>query len=338
MKVDASLSTNLSAVPESARKLEALGYDGARTAETAHDPFFPLLLAAEHTQRLQLATSIAVAFARSPMILAGIAHDLNAYSGGRLTLGLGSQIKPHITKRFSMPWGAPARQMRELVLAMRAIWNAWYEGERLQHVGEFYRHTLMTPAFTPANVSHGPPRVTLAAVGPQMTEVAGEVCDGIILHPFTTLPYIESVTLPAIERGLRKAGRKREDFEVSYGNFVVTGATEEAFAASKLEAKRRLAFYGSTPAYKGVLDSIDAGHLQPRLNAMSKQGRWNEMGELIEDDVLNAFAVVGEPREVPGEMLRRYGAFTDRTSATFDAADDAERADIIATLRAGAGK
>ena len=335
MKVDAGLAPNLNRVGDAAKQLEALGYDGARTAETAHDPFFPLLLAAEHTERLTLATSIAVAFARSPMIVAGIAHDLNAYSGGRLTVGLGSQIKPHITKRFSMPWGAPARQMREFVLAMRAIWNAWHEGERLQHVGEYYRHTLMTPAFTPTNTEHGPPRVTLAAVGPGMTEVAGEVADGIILHPFTTLPYIESVTLPAIERGLAKAGRSRQDFEICYGNFVVTGATEEAFAASKAQAKQRLAFYGSTPAYKGVLDSIGAGALQPELNAMSKQGRWREMGELIGDDVLAAFAVVGEPRDVATEMLNRYGSFTDRTSASFDSIEDTERADIIATLRAG---
>ena len=335
MKVDASLGTNLHRAPEAAAKLEALGYDSARTAETAHDPFFPLLLAAEHTERLELATSIAVAFARSPMIVAGIAHDLNAYSGGRLTVGLGSQIKPHITKRFSMPWGAPARQMREFVLALKAIWGAWRTGERLQHVGEYYRHTLMTPAFTPANTEHGPPRVTLAAVGPRMTEVAGEVADGIILHPFTTLPYIKAVTLPAIERGLAKAGRSRRDFEICYGNFVVTGSTEEAFAASKAEAKRRIAFYGSTPAYKGVLDSIGAGALQPELNAMSKQGRWQAMGELVDDAVLAAFAVVGEPRQVAGEMLRRYGRFTDRTSATFELADDAERADIIATLRAG---
>ncbi len=335
MKVDAGLAPNLNRVGDAAKQLEALGYDGARTAETAHDPFFPLLLAAEHTERLTLATSIAVAFARSPMIVAGIAHDLNAYSGGRLTVGLGSQIKPHITKRFSMPWGAPARQMREFVLAMRAIWNAWHEGERLQHVGEYYRHTLMTPAFTPTNTEHVPPRVTLAAVGPRMTEVAGEVADGIILHPFTTLPYIESVTLPAIERGLAKAGRSRQDFEICYGNFVVTGATEEAFAASKAQAKQRLAFYGSTPAYKGVLDSIGAGALQPELNAMSKQGRWREMGELIGDDVLAAFAVVGEPRDVAAEMLNRYGSFTDRTSANLDSIEDADRADIIAMLRAG---
>lgn len=335
MKVDAAIGTRLEKVPEAVRAAEAAGYDGVRTAEMNHDPFFPLVLAAEHSQRLDISTSIAVAFARTPMVLANIGHDLNAYSQGRFTLGLGSQIKPHITKRFSMPWGAPAPQMRELVLAMRAIWATWYEGEPLQFVGKYYTHTLMTPAFTPENRDHGAPRVVLAAVGPQMTEVAGEVADGMIIHPFSTLPYIESVTLPAIERGLAKAGRRREDFEISYSNFVVTGRDEAEFQASKQAARERIAFYGSTPAYKGVLESIGVGELQGELNTMSKQGRWKEMGGLIDDDVLQAFAVVGEPGEIAPEMLRRYGSFTDRTSASFAVSDDAQRSEIIQALRAG---
>jgi probable F420-dependent oxidoreductase len=314
---------------------EAAGYDGVRAAEMNHDPFFPLLLAAEHTERVELSTSIAVAFARSPMILANLGHDLNAYSKGRFTLGLGSQIKPHISKRFSMPWGAPAPQMRELVLAMRAIWANWYQGAPLQFVGKYYTHTLMTPAFTPENKEHGAPRVVLAAVGPHMTEVAGEVADGMIIHPFSTVPYIEQVTLPAVERGLAKAGRKREDFEIAYSNFVVTGRDEAEFEASKRAARERIAFYGSTPAYKSVLESIGVGELQGELNTMSKQGRWKEMGDLITDDILDAFAVVGEPGDVAPEMLRRYGAFTDRTSASFPVSDAAERAAIIQALQAG---
>jgi probable F420-dependent oxidoreductase len=335
MKVDTALGARLDRVPEAARAAEAAGYDGVRTAETNHDPFFPLLLAAEHTERLELSTSIAVAFARSPMILANLAHDLNAYAKGRFTLGLGSQIKPHISKRFSMPWGAPAPQMRELVLAMRAIWANWYQGEPLQFVGKFYNHTLMTPAFTPENGEYGAPRVMLAAVGRHMTEVAGEVADGMIIHPFSTVPYIEQVTLPAIERGLARAGRKRADFEISYANFVVTGRDEAEFEASRQAARERIAFYGSTPAYQGVLESIGVGELQGELNTLSKQGRWKEMGSLITDDILNAFAVVGEPGEIAPEMLRRYGAFTDRTSASFPVSDDAQRADIIRTLQAG---
>lgn len=335
MKVDAGLGANLDKIPGAVEKLEALGFDGVRTAETSHDPFFPLLLAAEHSETVELITSIAVAFARNPMNLANIAHDLNAYSKGRFTLGLGSQIRPHITKRYSMPWGAPARQMREFVVAMRAIWDAWYTGERLQHVGEYYTHSLMTPAFTPENKEYGAPKVILAAVGPKMTEVAGEVCDGMIIHPFSTVAYIESVTLPAIAAGLVKAGKSRDDFEISYSNFVVTGTDQEAFEANKKAAKQRIAFYGSTPAYKGVFDSIGAGELQPELNAMSKQGRWEAMGTLIGDDVLAEFAVIGEPKDIARQMLTRYGAFTDRTSATFDVEDASQRADIIAELHAG---
>jgi len=335
MKVDTGISHQLEKISAQVQAAESMGYDGVRTAEMNHDPFFPLLLAAEHSDKLELATSIAVAFARSPMNLANIGHDLNAYSKGRFTLGLGSQIKPHITKRFSMQWGAPAAQMRELVLAMRAIWANWYEGAQLEFVGKYYRHTLMTPAFTPENKEYGAPGVILAAVGPRMTEVAGEVADGMIIHPFSTKPYIEAVTLPAIERGLAKAGRARDDFEISYSNMVVTGRNEEEFAAAKTAIRERIAFYGSTPAYKGVLESIGVGDLQGELNAMSKQGRWKEMGTLITDEILNEFAVVGEPAEIAPEMLRRYGAFTDRTSASFPVSDDSERQAIIAALRAG---
>lgn len=335
MKVDAGIGNKLEGIPQTVRDLEAFGYDGIRTAEMNHDPFFPLVLAAEHTERAELITSIAVAFARSPMVLANLSHDLNAYSKGRFTLGLGSQIKPHITKRFSMQWGAPAAQMRELVLAMRAIWANWYDGEPLQFVGKYYRHTLMTPAFTPENTEYGKPKVMLAAVGPAMTEVAGEVADGMIIHPFSNMPYIESVTLPAIDRGLERAGRTREDFEISYSCFVVTGRDEAEMAASMKATKERIAFYGSTPAYKGVLEAIGVGELQAELNTMSKQGRWKEMGTLIDDSVVAEFGVVGEPKDIAPQMLARYGSFVDRTSASFPVDDDQQRREIIQSLRAG---
>jgi probable F420-dependent oxidoreductase len=334
VKVDAGLGPQLERVAEVTREYEELGVDGIRTAETAHDPFMPLLLAAEHSERLELITAIAVAFARSPMLLANIGHDLNAYSKGRLTVGLGSQIKPHITKRFSMPWDAPAAKMRELILAMRAIWANWYDGEPLQFMGKYYTHTLMTPAFTPENTEYGAPKVILAAVGPMMTEVAGEVADGMIIHPFSTVPFIESVTLPAIEAGLAKAGKSRQQFEISYSNFVVSGENEEAFAKAKRQVCERIAFYGSTPAYRGVLESIGAGELQPELNAMSKQGRWQEMGALISDDILEAFAVVGEPKDIVPEIKRRYAGFVDRTSGGFGFVDADARRAMIAELRA----
>ncbi len=335
IKVDAGLGTDLDRVPDQVREFEALGYDGVRTAETNHDPFFPLLLAAEHSDRLDLSTSIAVAFARNPMVTANMAHDLNAYSRGRFTLGLGSQIKPHITKRFSMPWAVPAPQMREFVLALRAIWANWYRGEPLEFVGKHYRHTLMTPAFTPHNTEHGEPRVLLAAVGPGMTEVAGEVADGMIIHPFSNVPYIEAVTLPAIERGLAKAGRSMDEFEISYGNFVVTGRDEEDFVANRKAVLERIGFYGSTPAYRGVLEAIGAGELQPELNRLSKQGQWEEMGRIIPNEVLEAFAVVAEPPNVAGQILARYGAFVDRTSASYPTLDTDAKRGIIAELRSG---
>jgi probable F420-dependent oxidoreductase len=223
--------------------------------------------------------------------------------------------------------------MRELVLAMRAIWANWYDGKKLEFVGKYYTHTLMTPAFTPENREYGAPKVILAAVGPHMTEVAGEVADGMIVHPFSTLTYIESVTLPAIERGLAKAKRARDAFEISYSNFVVSGRNEQEFEKAKRATKERIAFYGSTPAYRGVLESIGVGDLQTELNAMSKQGRWKEMGDLISDEVLDAFAVVGEPKTIVPEMKRRYGAFVDRCSASFEFVDRDERKALIAELR-----
>jgi probable F420-dependent oxidoreductase len=315
VKVDGVLiSRGLEGVPEVARELEELGYDGAFSAETAHDPFFPLLLAAEHTERLELVTGIAVAFARSPMTLANLGYDLQAYSQGRFVLGLGSQIKAHIEKRFSMPWSHPAARMRELILAMRAIWACWNDGDKLDFRGEYYRHTLMTPFFNPGPNPYGPPRVFLAAVGARMTEVAGEVADGILLHGFTTERYVREVTLPALERGWARAGKQRGDFEISGPMFVVTGTNEEELAAARGATKQQIAFYGSTPAYRGVLELHGWGDLQGELNRLSKQGEWAAMGELVTDDILETFAVVAEPEDVPRQMLARYGDVLDRIS------------------------
>ena len=334
MYVDGGVSNDLNAVGAQAAEMEDMGYTGVMTAETAHDPFFPLLVAAQHTQRVQLMTSIAVAFARSPMTLANIGHDLNAFSKGRFVLGLGSQIRPHITKRFSMPWSSPAARMREYIMAMRAIWDCWHQQQPLEFTGEFYTHTLMTPFFTPTNVDYGAPKVFLAAVGPKMTEVAGEVADGVIVHAFTTEKYLRETTLPALERGFAKAGKKREDFEISYPMFVVTGSTEEDMHEAQQATCQQIAFYGSTPAYKPVLDSIGAGELQGELNTMSKQGRWKEMGELITPELLQEFAIVGEPQNLARQIATRYGDIVDRTSAAYAHIGKADRASIIEKLSA----
>ncbi len=335
MKVDAGLiTTELSRVPEAARELEAQGFDGAVTAETANDPFFPLLLAAEHTEKIELMTSIAVAFARNPMVLANIGNDLQAYSKGRFILGLGSQIKPHITKRFSQEWSHPAARMREFILAMRAIWDCWYSGEKLAFRGDYYTHTLMTPMFTPTNNRFGPPRVVLAAVGPKMTEVAGETADGMLVHAFTTPRYLAEVTLPAIERGLAAGERKRADFEVCYPAFVVSGSDEKEWEQTRTAVTRQVAFYGSTPAYKGVLDLHGWGELSGELNALSKQGQWEEMGTRITDEILEEFAVVAEPHRVAAELKKRFGGAVDRVFCTFPFAKPEERSAYLEELRA----
>lgn len=334
MKVDGGVGWELDKVGAQARELEEMGYSGIMTAETSHDPFFPLLVAAQNTSKIDLMTSIAVAFSRSPMTLANIGHDLNAASKGRFVLGIGSQIRAHITKRFSMPWSHPAARMREFILAMRAIWATWHEGKPLEFAGEFYTHTLMTPFFTPTDNEYGAPRVFLAAVGPLMTEVAGEVADGVIIHAFTTEKYLRETTLPALERGFAKAGKSRSDFEISYPVFVVTGKNAQEIEEAKLNTRRQIAFYGSTPAYRPVLDSIGVGELQTELNRMSKQGRWQEMGELITEEILQAFAVVGEPRSIPGQIRARYGDIIDRTSAAYANIPKEDRKRIISELSA----
>ena len=315
----------LSGAAASAKAVEDQGYDGIWTAETAHDPFFPLLLAAQSTERVELGTGIAVAFARNPMTLAQIAWDLQAASQGRFILGLGSQIKPHITKRFSMPWSSPAARMREMILAIRAIWASWNDGSKLDFQGDFYTHTLMTPFFNPGPNPHGDAKIALAGVGERMTEVAGEVCDGFLCHGFTTERYLREVTLPALERGAAKAGRTLADIEISGPAFVVTGANEEEMARSSAGTKQQIAFYGSTPAYRPVLELHGWGGLQDDLNKMSKEGKWQEMGELITDEILHTFAVVAEPEKLAAGLDERYGDIVQRLSFYAPYASDPDR-------------
>ena len=319
MKIDAGLMfQELPALPARVRELERAGYDGLASAEIANDPFLPLALAAEHSERLELSTSIAVAFARNPMLLAQTAHDLNAWSRGRMILGLGSQIRAHVTRRFSMPWSRPAARMREFIQAMRAIWACWYEGRQLAFRGEFYAHTLMTPMFTPAERSFGAPRVFLAAVGPRMTEVAGEVADGLIAHGFTTDRYFREVTLPAVQRGLAASGRARSSFAIQCPVFVATGESEAEIRGACDRLRAQIAFYGSTPAYRGVLELHGWGALQDELNLLAKRGRWAEMGGLVDDEVLRAFAVVGPWDEALRGLRARAAAGIDRLLCTFD--------------------
>ena len=334
MKVDGGIGSDLGKAGAQAKRLEDLGYHGAMTAETANDPFFPLLLGAQETEKIELMTSIAVAFSRTPMNLANIGHDLNSFSKGRFVLGLGSQIRPHITKRFSMPWSKPAARMREFISAMHAIWDCWHNGTPLSFEGDFYTHSLMTPMFTPTDNQYGAPKVFLAAVGPMMTEVAGEVTDGVIIHAFTTQKYFKEVTSPAIAKGLEKAGRSRDAFEISYPCFMVTGRTEEEFNATKQAVCKQIAFYGSTPAYAPVLGVHGWGDLQPELNGLSKQGKWDEMGTLITDEILEEFAIVGEMNEVADKFKNRWGGLIDRTSGYLPTVDDDQAREMVKKLSA----
>jgi probable F420-dependent oxidoreductase len=265
------------------------------------------------------------------MLLANLGWDLQTLSQGRFILGLGSQIKPHITKRFSMEWSHPAPRMREMILAIRAIWDTWQHGTPLEFRGEFYRHTLMTPFFTPDADDlgdFGPPKIFLAGVGPLMTEVAGEVCDGFFCHGFTTEKFLREVTLPALERGRAKAGTTMDDFQIVGPSFVVTGTSDEQLEAAATATRKQIAFYGSTPAYRPVLEVHGWGELQDELNALSKQGKWDDMGTLIDDEVLHTFAVVGAPEDIAPELARRYGDVISRISfyAPYESEPDRWRA------------
>jgi len=336
MRIDTNIGMNLASAAEGAKAAEAAGYDGAWSVETSHDPFFPLVLAAPATSSITVGTSIAVAFARNPMLLANIGYDLQALSGGRFVLGLGSQIKPHIMKRFSMEWSRPAARMREMVLAIHAIWDSWQDGTRLDFQGDFYTHTLMTPFFNPGPNPQGKARIMIAAVGPMMTSVAGEVCDGMFAHPFTTPEFVRDVTLPAIEAGRAKSGRSADGFELMVPAFVVTGRNEDEMAKVRDIVSGQIAFYGSTPAYKTVLDHHGLGDLQPELNRLSKVGEWAEMANLIDDDLLSVFAVVAEPDQVATKLLARYGDTAQRLSFnTMTPFPDDFWQPIMADIRAG---
>ena len=337
MKVDGGIPNTIAKAGAQAAELEKAGYSGGWTAETSHDPFLPLVCAAAETTDLELGTSIAVAFARNPMTLANTAWDLQTYSQGRFILGLGSQIKPHITKRFSMEWSHPAPRMREMVLAIRAIWDTGRTARKLDFRGDFYTHTLMTPFFSPAKEDlgdFGVPKIFLAGVGELMTEVAGEVCDGFLCHGFTTEKYLREVTLPALERGRAKAGKTMEGFEIVGPSFVVTGTDDEQMEAAGRHppADRVLRLDAGV---QPVLDIHGWGGLQEELNSLSKQGKWVEMGTLIDDEILNTFAVVGAPEQIAPELHRRYGDVISRISFYAPYKSDPDRwSQVLADIKA----
>jgi probable F420-dependent oxidoreductase len=334
MLIDIEIDYDESNVSSSAALAEEQGYSGIWAAEVRHDPLLTLANAAVTTSWISLGTGILVAFARSPMITATMANDVQLLSEGRLLLGLGSQIKPHIEKRYSMPWSHPASRMREYVLALRAIWSSWNDQVPLRFRGEYYRHTLMPPFFNPGPNPYGAPKVFVAAVGELMTEVAGEVADGLLVHPFTTERYLREVTMPALERGLAKSGRTRENFEISLSGLVTTGTTSDSRLSAETGVRKQIAFYASTPAYRGVLDLHGWGGLNIELNALSRSGKWDAMWSLINDDVLRAFSIVGRPEQVPALVMERYADMIDRFSLNipYDL-DSQSRSEIVSRLK-----
>jgi probable F420-dependent oxidoreductase len=311
---------DLRKVGPAARAIEAEGYDGVASMENKHDPFLALAVAGAATERIELHTSVAIAFARSPMAVANAGWDLAGSTGGRFVVGLGSQVRAHNERRFSVPWTPPAPRMREYVQALRAIWRCWKTGERLAYEGQHYRFTLMTPNFAPEPIDAPPPAVTIAAVGPAMLKVAAEECDGVKLHGFCTRRYIEKAVMPGLAEGLKKAGRARTNYEISGGGFLATGPDDATVSRMFEWVRERVAFYGSTQAYFPVLALHGLEDLGHKLNAMTRQGKWTEMAEEVPDDVVHLFAAVGRYDEIVNAIAERFGGLTDALNARANAA------------------
>jgi probable F420-dependent oxidoreductase len=338
MKVDYFLPpVSLSEVPRLASRAERLGFDGFFSVDTGHDPFLPLVTAAQATERLDLGTGIAVAFARSPMTVAYTAWDLADVSDGRFLLGLGTQIKAHITRRFGMPWGSPAARLREYIQALRAIWDTWQNHTALRFRGDFYSFTLMTPFFDPGPISDPDIPIYISAVNPLICQVAGELCQGVHVHPFHTIPYLTDVMLPEIETGAASAGRSRKDVNLAATVFVVTGKTADEIEAGALFARQQIAFYASTPAYRRVLE-LHGWDFGEQLTRMSKRGRWDEMASAITDEVLHEVAVVAPLDEVAQAVRARYEGILGRIAfyhgPGLAGLSDGEWSDLVAAVRA----
>jgi probable F420-dependent oxidoreductase len=315
MKVDTSIFvSDLGDVPRVAKAAEELGFDGIWTAEAGHDPFFPALLVAEHTRRVQIGTAIAVAFPRSPMVFAHIAWDLQAYSKGRFILGLGTQVKGHNERRYSVKWEAPGPKLREMILALRAIWDCWQNGTRLNFRGDHYTFTLMTPFFAPAPLEHPHIPIYIAGVNPYMCRLAGELCDGFHVHPLHSVKHLREDVLPDIERGLAKAGRSRRDIELATTAFVITGRNAGEVEAAKAPVRQQISFYASTRTYRRVLDAHGWGEVCERLNEKAGKGDWAGMAGEISDEMMEAFAVIGTHDEIAAKLRKKYTGLLDRVA------------------------
>jgi len=315
VKFDVGMLTHdLKTIPDYARRVEAMGYDCLWSSETQHDPFLPLAVAASVTSRIKLGTAIAVAFPRSPMVLAQIAWDLQKASDGRFILGLGSQVKAHNERRFSVKFESPGPKLREIVQALRAIWDCWQDGRKLNFKGRFYRFDLMTPFFNPGPIEHPKIPVYLAGVNQHMCRIAGEACDGLHVHPFNSPKYLRECVHPAVDEGLRASGRKREDFTYVTSTFAVVGDTEQELAEARRSVRQQIAFYASTRTYEPVLAAHGWQDLTPALHRKSVEGDWQGMADLVTDEMVETFAVTGTYATIGKKIRERYAGLLDRTS------------------------
>lgn len=334
MRVTYRLATStLASVAAEAAWAERIGYDSMSSNETSHDSFLPLALAATSTTRAVLETRVAIAFPRSPMITAYLGRDLNDLSKGRFRLGLGTQVKGHIQRRFSMEWEAPGPRLREYVQSLKAIWNSWQSGEKLNYHGESYNFSLMTPFFSPGPSEYPLPEVFTAAVNAYNCQVAGEVSDGLMLHSLTSPEYVKNVVRPSLIKGAQKAGRNGDRIKVTGGGFIITGPNRDSIRAMEPEVRKRIAFYASTRSYFPVLEShgfLEIGH---ELHEMSLKGQWAEMAELVSDEMLDAFSVSGEYDEIADRFVDRYGGLLDEVSFTLVCEKQPEEAQMRKMVR-----
>lgn len=326
-------SKNLAAIPGEAAWAESMGYDGVSSNETAHDPFLPLALAATATSRVTLDTRVAIAFPRSPMVVAHTSRDLHELSRGRFRLGLGTQVKGHIERRFSTIWDAPGPRLREYVQALRHIWACWSDATPLNFEGRYYQFSLMTPHFNPGPTEFGMPGVFTAAVNPYNCQVAGEVSDGMMLHSLTSADYVRRVVKPNLAKGAARAGRDSSEISVGGGGFIITGSNQATIQAALADTRQRIAFYASTRTYFPVLECHGFTDIGRELHKMSLGGRWAEMGELVSDEMLDAFAVVGEYDEIADKVIQRYGGLLDEVSFSVNSTPPPEEGQLRKIIR-----
>ncbi len=315
MKLDSLMTArSLDEAAAIARNVEDMGFDGVWSMENQHDPFLSLAVAAIATTKLKIGTAIALAFPRSPMSFAYTAWDLQAASNGRFILGLGTQVKGHNQRRYSVKWESPGPKLREIIQALRAIWDCWQNGTKLDFQGRFFSHTLMTPAFMPGKIEHPHIPIYIAGVNPYMCRLAGELCDGFHAHPFHSAKFLRERVLPQIEEGAQKAGRSRKDVVVSTSSFVIMGDSQKEMDEMREQVRMQIAFYASTRTYKPVLDVHGWGDVCLSLNEKASKGEWAAMAKDVTDEMLEEYAITGSPDEVPALLKAKYEGLLDRVA------------------------